>query len=107
MVKNIDVTYGLSFLEGCRGDERKGSLYGGFNQPNIGWVWELVQYYPIVETDDEIRREGAPLITSPSVFPDIEKATENAMQVLRILEPDAGRDSPINHALLAYRTWGA
>ena len=107
MDNNINVTYGLSFFEAYRGDERQGSLYGGFNKPSRGWVWELAQYHPIVETDDEMVREGTPLITSPSVFPDISEAKENAKQVLRVLEPDSGRDSPINQALLSYRTWGA
>ena len=107
MDNNINVTYGLSFLGAYRGDERQGSLYGGFNKPSRGFVWELAQYHPIVETDDEMVREGTPLITSPSVFPTICEAMENAEQVLRVLEPDLGRDSPINQALLSYRTRGA
>ena len=106
MDNNIDCTYSLTVLEGYRGDSKQGSLYTGFNEPSRGWVWELDQWYPIVETDDEMTRGRIPLITSPSVFPNMSEAIENAQQVLRVLEPDSGRDSPINQALLFYRTWG-
>ena len=101
-IDETDITYGIGIREAYRGHDR---IYGG-GSPERGWVWELSQWEPVVETDEETIRRQIPLVASPSVFQQIEEAEENAVLILRILEPDPGRDCPINHALLALKTWG-
>ena len=103
-----DITYSLGFIEAYRGS--RGRVYSGV-EPDRGWVWELAQSWPMAteergEVYDEASRNQKTLIASPSVFETITDAMEDVERVLRILEPDAGRNCPINHALLSFKTWG-
>ena len=104
----MEVDYRLDFTEGFRGEsDISGSVYSG-KRPDVGWIWQLKQYQLVrdVEGDNVNTSHTVVLASSNSVFPDLTAATENAEQVLRILEPDMGRHSPINTALKKLATFG-
>ena len=71
-IDETDITYGIGIREAYRGHDR---IYGG-GSPERGWVWELSQWEPVVETDGETIRRQIPLVASPSVFQRIEEAEE-------------------------------
>ncbi len=104
----IEIDYRLDFTEGFRGEsDTSGSVYGG-KRPDRGWIWQLKQYHLMREVEDDNVNTSYTVVlaSSNSVFSDITEAMENAKEVLRTLEPDMGRYSPINTALKKLATFG-
>ena len=104
----MEIDYRLAFTEGYRGEsDISGSVYGG-KRPDRGWIWQLKQYHLVRDVEDDTvdTSHTVVLASSNTVFPEVDEAMENAKQVLRTLEPDMGRYSPINTALKKLETFG-
>ena len=99
--------YRIDFNEAFRGEsDTSGSVYST-RRCETGWVWKLTEYIierSIQEEDGSYEdivqsKEPTALLASHDVFQGLEEAKANALKVLRIIEPDEGRYSPINEAL--------
>ncbi len=100
--------YRIDFNEAFRGEsDTSGSVYST-RRCETGWVWKLTEYFieRIIEEEEDgsyedivQSREPTALLASHVVFENLGEAKANAVKVLRIIEPDVGRCSPINEAL--------